>query len=550
MLLLMLYFSLKITASPEASQLSGGLTNAQILNAEVANSLYQLSCGLNQVLATLEDAPSAAVVAIGQSVKNVTLVMETTLNLLLDAVMTSLENKMARIHTENFISSDSAVEDVDDQGDSSSSSYIKDIRNFIQRIQHDYFSMYECKDVLQESLKPVAARCLTLFVRHASLLHDISETGKMKLTNDMAQLELAVSPFCKRISDLGAAYKMLRAFRPLLFQSLDEIQSNPALGEALPYTVVLHFLFSKAPLDLRPPHIVAGWTLSEYSSWLDSHQGENEILRHSLATTDASKDSLATDASSDNDEVPAPPTSSIYVCQGCSVLKKKLLNSRKAMWRLRKKMKENKLAADISNDDAEHEEEDYYDEACMDDTEDINMEDMDYHELETSALSTDDENDEDVDDTDDDKEFDESKNNIILRHSLATTDASKDSLATDASSDNDEVPAPPTSSIYVCQGCSVLKKKLLNSRKAMWRLRKKMKENKLAADISNDDAEHEEEDYYDEACMDDTEDINMEDMDYHELETSALSTDDENDEDVDDTDDDKEFDESKNNIVW
>eukprot|EP00795_Rhopilema_esculentum_P011102 gene11102-19966_t len=85
---------------------------------------------------------------------------------------------------------------------------------------------------------------------------------------------------------------------------------------------------------------------------------------------------------------------------------------------------------------------------------------------------------------------------------------------------------------------------------AMWRLREKIKENKLAADISNDDAEHEEEDYYDEACMDDTEDINMEDMDYHELETSALSTDDENDEDVDDTDDDKEFDESKNNIVW
>ncbi|XP_065066714.1 conserved oligomeric Golgi complex subunit 5-like isoform X2 [Rhopilema esculentum] len=275
-----------ITASPEASQLSGGLTNAQILNAEVANSLYQLSCGLNQVLATLEDAPSAAVVAIGQSVKNVTLVMETTLNLLLDAVMTSLENKMARIHTENFIS-DSAVEDVDDQGDSSSSSYIKDIRNFIQRIQHDYFSMYECKDVLQESLKPVAARCLTLFVRHASLLHDISETGKMKLTNDMAQLELAVSPFCKRISDLGAAYKMLRAFRPLLFQSLDEIQSNPALGEALPYTVVLHFLFSKAPLDLRPPHIVAGWTLSEYSSWLDSHQGENEVLTLIKSTLDA-----------------------------------------------------------------------------------------------------------------------------------------------------------------------------------------------------------------------------------------------------------------------
>ena len=45
--------------------------------------------------------------------------------------------------------------------------------------------------------------------------------------------------------------------RPLLFQSLDEIKANLAIGDSLQYTIVLHFLFSKASLELRPPHVVS-----------------------------------------------------------------------------------------------------------------------------------------------------------------------------------------------------------------------------------------------------------------------------------------------------
>eukprot|EP00112_Aurelia_sp_Birch-Aquarium-sp1_P024876 Seg803.12 transcript_id=Seg803.12/GoldUCD/mRNA.D3Y31 product="Conserved oligomeric Golgi complex subunit 5" protein_id=Seg803.12/GoldUCD/D3Y31 len=275
-----------ISTNPEASQLSGGLTNAQILNAEATNSLFNLSVGLDQVLPSPEETPSAAVLAIRSSIKAVTQVIENTLLLLLDAVSKSLENKIARIHAEDF-SSNSRMNESDNGDDAPCSPYIKDIREFIQRIQHDYFSLYECKEILHASLKSIAARCLVLFVRHASLLHDISETGKLKLTGDMAQLELAVNPFCKRIADLGMAYKLLRAFRPLLFQSLEEIKSNPAIGDSIPHSTVLHFLFSKASLELKPPHIVAGWTLSEYSSWLDAHPNESDVLALIKGTLDA-----------------------------------------------------------------------------------------------------------------------------------------------------------------------------------------------------------------------------------------------------------------------
>ena len=44
--------------------------------------------------------------------------------------------------------------------------------------------------------------------------------------------------------------------RPLLFQTSEDIVGNPALGESLPHSVVLHHLFSRAPNELKSPHEV------------------------------------------------------------------------------------------------------------------------------------------------------------------------------------------------------------------------------------------------------------------------------------------------------
>jgi hypothetical protein len=52
-----------------------------------------------------------------------------------------------------------------------------------------------------------------LFVRHASLVRPLGDGGKMRLAADFAQMELAVAPLCRKVTDLGKPYRMLRAFR-------------------------------------------------------------------------------------------------------------------------------------------------------------------------------------------------------------------------------------------------------------------------------------------------------------------------------------------------
>ena len=46
-------------------------------------------------------------------------------------------------------------------------------------------------------------------------------------------------------------------FRPLIFQTSDHIATSPALGEVIPYSSALHFLFARAPPELRSPHTVS-----------------------------------------------------------------------------------------------------------------------------------------------------------------------------------------------------------------------------------------------------------------------------------------------------
>lgn len=44
--------------------------------------------------------------------------------------------------------------------------------------------------------------------------------------------------------------------RPLLFQTSELIASSPAVGDVIPYSTLLHFLFTRAPPELRSPHQV------------------------------------------------------------------------------------------------------------------------------------------------------------------------------------------------------------------------------------------------------------------------------------------------------
>jgi len=123
-------------------------------------------------------------------------------------------------------------------------------------------------------VRALAERVLVLFVRHAALVRPLGEGGRLRLAADMAQAEFAVAPLVPA-SELGLAYRALRAFRPLLFRELQHLSSCPELRALVPCDV-LHHLFSRGPPMLRSPHVFRGWSVAQYSEFID-HNSQEKI---------------------------------------------------------------------------------------------------------------------------------------------------------------------------------------------------------------------------------------------------------------------------------
>uniref|UniRef100_A0A7N6AXG1 Conserved oligomeric Golgi complex subunit 5 n=1 Tax=Anabas testudineus TaxID=64144 RepID=A0A7N6AXG1_ANATE len=196
--------------------------------------------------------------------------MSSAVQPLLQSVGDSIEAILITLHQEDFSGPD--------KPDVPCSLYMKELQGFISRVMADYFRHFQCADFIYESTESIAQRAIKLFIRHASLLRPLGEGGKMRLAADFAQMEMAVAPLCRRVSDLGKPYRMLRSFRPLLFQTSELIASSPAVGDLIPYSTLLHFLFTRAPSELKSPHQRSEWSIARYSQWLDDHPSERDRL--------------------------------------------------------------------------------------------------------------------------------------------------------------------------------------------------------------------------------------------------------------------------------
>ena len=51
-----------------------------------------------------------------------------------------------------------------------------------------------------------------------------------------------------------------------------------SLPDLRPSTVV-HFMFGKAPPELKSPNESAGWSVSRYTQWLEDHPKESDRLQ-------------------------------------------------------------------------------------------------------------------------------------------------------------------------------------------------------------------------------------------------------------------------------
>ncbi|KAM6152340.1 conserved oligomeric Golgi complex subunit 5 isoform 1-T1 [Erethizon dorsatum] len=242
-----------LSTQGDASQVIGPLTEGQKRNVAVVNSLYKLHQSVTKAIHAL---------------------MGSAVQPLLTSVGDAIEAIIITMHQEDFSGSLSSS----GKPDIPCSLYMKELQGFIARVTNDYFKQFECSDFVFDHTEAIAQRAIELFIRNASLIRPLGEGGKMRLAADFAQMELAVGPFCRRVSDLGKSYRMLRSFRPLLFQTSEHVANSPALGEIIPFSVILQFLFTRAPAELKSPFQRAEWSHARFSQWLDDHPSEKDRL--------------------------------------------------------------------------------------------------------------------------------------------------------------------------------------------------------------------------------------------------------------------------------
>ncbi|NXI47187.1 COG5 protein, partial [Galbula dea] len=263
-----------LSTQGDASQVIGPLTEGQRRNVAVVNSLYKLHQSVLKVITNQSSFPAAAEQTVTTALKAVHDLMGSAVQPLLNSVGDSIEAIILTMHQEDFSGSLSGL----GKPDVPCSLYMKELQGFIVRVMSDYFRHFECFDFVFDNTEAMAQRAIELFIRNASLIRPLGEGGKMRLAVDFAQMELALAPLCRRVSDLGKSCRQLRSFRALLFQTSEHIASSPALGKVLPFSIILQFLFTRAPPELKSPFQRAEWSIARYSQWLDDHPSEKDRL--------------------------------------------------------------------------------------------------------------------------------------------------------------------------------------------------------------------------------------------------------------------------------
>lgn len=209
---------------------------------------------------------------------------------LFQSMLDCLESCILQIHNQNFspLGSDAAM-------DNNSSPYMEELQKHISHFRKEFLSKLlpsssakvisiGTETICTRLVRSMASRVLIFFIRHAALVRPLSESGKLRMARDMAELELAVGQNLFPVEQLGAPYRALRALRPVIFLETSQLGASPLLQD-LPPSVILHHLYSRGPDELQSPMQRNKLTPLQYSLWLDS-QGEDQIWKGIKATLD------------------------------------------------------------------------------------------------------------------------------------------------------------------------------------------------------------------------------------------------------------------------
>ncbi|KAJ0814116.1 putative oligomeric Golgi complex subunit 5 protein [Helianthus annuus] len=270
----------QISTGPEARQISGPATPAQVKNFTLCQHLQDIHGSISTMTKGL---PPIASDILSQSLNTIYEVACDSVTSLFQSMLDRLESCILEIHNQNFSATDN-----------NSSSYMEELQKHISHFRTEFLSKLlpssakvisiGTETICTRLVRSMASRVLIFFIRHASLVRPLSESGKLRMARDMAELELAVGQNLFPVEQLGAPYRALRAFRPVIFLETSQLNGSPLLQD-LPPSVILHHLYSRAPNELQSPMQRNKLSPLQYSLWLDS-QGEDQIWKGIKATLD------------------------------------------------------------------------------------------------------------------------------------------------------------------------------------------------------------------------------------------------------------------------
>lgn len=279
-------YKLQISTGSEARQIMGPATSAQIKNFTLCQHLQEIYARLSSLIAGL---PAVAADVLSPPLGAIYGVACDSVTSLFQAMIDRLESCILQIHEQNFgaLGMDAAM-------DGNASPYMEELQSCILHFRREFLSRLlpssanattaGIETICTGLVRSMASRVLIFFIRHASLVRPLSESGKLRMARDMAELELAVGQNLFPVEQLGAPYRALRAFRPLIFLETSQLGASPLLQD-LPPSVILHHLYSRGPDELQSPLQRNRLTPLQYSLWLDS-QGEDQVWKGIKATLD------------------------------------------------------------------------------------------------------------------------------------------------------------------------------------------------------------------------------------------------------------------------
>ncbi|XP_072984460.1 conserved oligomeric Golgi complex subunit 5 [Typha latifolia] len=273
----------QVSTGPEARQVTGPATPAQLKNFTLCQHLQEIHTRISSIALML---PSVAADVLSPSLGVIYGVACDSVTSLFQSMLDRLESCILQIHEQDF-----GVHGLDAAMDNNASVYMEEFQKSTVHFRSEFLSKLlppssasRSETICTRLVRRMASRILIFFIRHAALVRPLSESGKLRMARDMAELELAVGQNLFPVEQLGAPYRALRAFRPVIFLETAQLERSPLLQD-LPPSVILHHLYSRGPDDLQSPLQRNKLTPLQYSLWLDS-QGEDLIWRGIKTTLD------------------------------------------------------------------------------------------------------------------------------------------------------------------------------------------------------------------------------------------------------------------------